>query len=154
MIAQSNFEEVIARYETAAAEFGRGDAGPVKEFSDRAADLTLMSGVGGCFKGWEEVTAHMEWAASHFSGATDWQYELVASGQSGDLGYAVVLEHETGTAVAGGDTAVARNLRATLIFRRRGNEWKLVHRHADPLAQPADPAAVFKGPRSSPAERT
>ena len=25
-------------------------------------------------------------------------------------------------------------LRVTLVYRRDGNEWRLVHRHADPLA--------------------
>ena len=145
MTTKTLFEDMVARYEAAAAHFGRGDPGPVKDFSARGADLTLMSGVGGCFKGWEEVSSHLDWAASHFSGDTEWDYELLAWGQDGDLGYAVVLEHEHGTVVAGRESSVARNLRATLIFRRRDGEWKLVHRHADPLAEAMDPADVFKG---------
>jgi predicted ester cyclase len=64
-----------------------------------------------------------------------------------------VLEHETGTAVTGGDRAVSRNLRATLIFRRRGEEWKLIHRHADPLAEAMNPANVFGKASSSEAEQ-
>jgi ketosteroid isomerase-like protein len=27
-------------------------------------------------------------------------------------------------------------LRATLVFRREGSDWRLVHRHADALVQP------------------
>jgi predicted ester cyclase/ketosteroid isomerase-like protein len=153
MTTETGFKDVVARYEAAAARFGTGDAGPVKEFSAHEADLTLMSGVGGCFTGWKEVITHLDWAASHFSAATDWDYELVAWGQSGDLGYAVVLEHEQGTAVAGGDPSVSRNLRTTLIFRRRGDEWKLIHRHADPLAEAMNPADVFGKASSSQTEQ-
>jgi predicted ester cyclase/ketosteroid isomerase-like protein len=153
MIAEPDFKDLIARYEAAAAQFGKGDAGPVKEFSARQADLTLMSGAGGCFKGWEDVTTHLDWAASHFSGATEWDYELLAWGKSGDLGYAVVLEHERGTTVAGGDTGVSRNLRATLVFRRRGEEWKLIHRHADPMAETMNLADLFREASSTETEQ-
>jgi len=153
MIGDRDFKDLVARYEAAAARFGRGEAGPVKEFCAEEADLTLMSGVGGCFRGWEDVTTHLDWAASHFSGATGWEYELLAWGQSGDIGYAVVLEHEQGTAIAGGDRSVSRNLRATLIFGRRQDEWKLIHRHADPLAEAMNPADVFPKASSSEAEQ-
>ncbi len=153
MTAEMDLRSLIARYEAAAAQFGRGDAGPVKEFSAHETDLTLMSGVGGCFKGWEDVTTHLDWAASHFSGVTEWNYELLAWGESGDIGYAVVLEHERGTAVAGGDRAVPRNLRATLIFRRREKEWKLIHRHADPMAEAMNPANLFRTASSSETEQ-
>ena len=149
MTTETDFKDLVARYEAAAGQFGRGDAGPVKEFLAQEADVTLMSGVGGCFKGWEDVTTHLDWAASHFSGATEWDYELLAWGQSGDIGYAVVLEHERGTAVVGGDRSVPRNLRTSLIFRRLGEEWKVIHRHADPLAEARNPADVFTKASSS-----
>lgn len=148
MIQTKDFQDLVARYEAAAAYFGKGNAGPVKEFCAREADLTLMGGAGGCVKGWEEVTSHMDWAASHFSGATDWQYELLAGGLSGDIGYAVVIEHERGADVKGGDRSVARSLRSTVIFRRYGHEWKMIHRHADPMVSVINPADLFKADSS------
>jgi hypothetical protein len=30
-------------------------------------------------------------------------------------------------------------LRITLVFRREGDEWRLLHRHADPLTRPINP---------------
>jgi hypothetical protein len=38
--------------------------------------------------------------------------------------------------------------RTTLVFRRDRDEWRLVHRHADPLTRPIDPnlfAAIARG---------
>jgi len=40
------------------------------------------------------------------------------------------------------------SLRITLVFRREDGEWRLVHRHADPLTRPIEPglfAALARG---------
>jgi ketosteroid isomerase-like protein len=40
------------------------------------------------------------------------------------------------------------SLRVTLVFRRDGSEWRLVHRHADPLVRGISPellAAIARG---------
>ena len=49
-----------------------------------------------------------------------------------DLGYVVQLERHEGILVARDESEVVE-LRVTMIFRREGNGWRVVHRHADPV---------------------
>jgi ketosteroid isomerase-like protein len=80
--------------------------------------------------GWTEIRQVFESLASRFSNGT-YEYEVIAAGASGDLGYVVGIEHST--ASVGGATPEAYDLRVTEVFRREDGEWKVVHRHADPM---------------------
>ena len=144
MTEEQDFLTCLQRYEDAASRFGTGDAEPVKAFF-AGGDVTLLSGVGGYFRGWEDVSSHLDRAASQFSGTTEHAgtYEPIHTGVDGELAYAVVIERVKGVDVAGGDSSVIRELRATLIFRRQNGEWKLIHRHADPLARERSAAELF-----------
>jgi len=55
----------------------------------------------------------------------------VQSYTSGELVVLVVIERQHGE--VGGLPDQDLSLRVTLVFRRDGAEWRLVHRHADPL---------------------
>jgi len=57
--------------------------------------------------------------------------ELVQSYASGDIVVLVVIERQHGE--VGGLPDQDWSLRVTLVFRREGSQWRLVHRHADPL---------------------
>jgi ketosteroid isomerase-like protein len=80
--------------------------------------------------GWNEIAPAFEWLASTFSHGAPADYELVAAGASGDLGYMAGFEHTTVS--MGGEPRKSYTLRVTLVFRRENGEWKVVHRHADP----------------------
>jgi ketosteroid isomerase-like protein len=70
-------------------------------------------------------------ATARFFQNGDAELELVDSYASGDLVVLVAIERQHGE--VGGLPDQDWSLRVTLVYRREGSEWRLVHRHADPL---------------------
>lgn len=81
--------------------------------------------------GWAEVGPTFDWLASNFSNCESFEYEVVAAGVSGELAYIAGIEHTT--ASVGGAPPVPYSLRVTTVLRREHGEWKVVHRHGDPV---------------------
>ena len=67
----------------------------------------------------------------------------MSSGQSGDLAYTISIERSE-VRIIGQDKPAAMPLRVTHLFRKEDGEWKMIHRHADPLIDKTAPAAVIK----------
>jgi ketosteroid isomerase-like protein len=74
---------------------------------------------------WKRSTGH---PASY----TRREHEVIAAGASADLAYIVAFEHTTASIC--GSPPLCYTLRATTVCRREAGEWKVVHRHADPVA--------------------
>jgi ketosteroid isomerase-like protein len=110
-------------------------AGDIDGFLERvppAEDFTLMSPFGGTPKhGFDWSREHRDEMARFFQSGTLDQ-EFVASYASGDL--VVLVTIERARAAVGGLPEQNWGLRVTQVFRRDGTEWRLEHRHADPLA--------------------
>ena len=84
------------------------------------------------------------WARTFRDGQAD--VEVFGAYASGDLAVLVAVERQRGT--VGELPAQDWSLRITLVFRREGDEWRLLHRHADPLTRPLNPelmAAFARG---------
>ena len=79
----------------------------------------------------DEIASVFEGLARRFSNCESFEYEVVAADASGDLGYIVGVEHTT--ASVGGARPAPSSLRVTTVLRRDDGEWKVVHRHADPV---------------------
>jgi ketosteroid isomerase-like protein len=107
-----------------------GDAGPRIAIWSHHDPVTVLGAVRSAV-GWSEVEPAFEWLASRFSGCQSFEYEVIAAGTSGDLAYVVGTEHTI--ASVGSDPPLPYELRVTTIFRREDGEWKVVHRHADPM---------------------
>jgi ketosteroid isomerase-like protein len=70
--------------------------------------------------------------ARTFTGSRGIRYDVLAAECSGDLGYVVALEHNTGVVTDTGTRDYT--LRVTTVLRREHGDWKVVHRHGDELA--------------------
>ncbi|HVL94452.1 MAG TPA: nuclear transport factor 2 family protein [Solirubrobacteraceae bacterium] len=109
-----------------------GDAGPRIALWTRNEPVTLFGALRSN-TGWPEIRSTFEWLAERFSNCQSFEYEVIAAGASGDLGYIAGIEHTT--AAVGDAAPQAYTLRVTTVFRREDGEWKVVHRHADPVPE-------------------
>jgi ketosteroid isomerase-like protein len=70
-------------------------------------------------------------------------FDRVAAYETAEL--ACVVEVERFQAKVGGsEESVSVGLRVTNVFRRENGDWKLVHRHADPITTPQPPESVVR----------
>jgi ketosteroid isomerase-like protein len=132
-ITESELAELVARMGEAADAYIRGDHLHYFSLFDHPDDYTLMPPSGGetrhRFEPSEEAVAE----SSRFFASGEARLELERSYVSGDLVVLVAVERQHGE--VGGLPDQDMSLRVTIVFRRAGDRWQIVHRHADPLVR-------------------
>ena len=140
MASVDDLDEVLEQFHQGQGEFARGNPEPCKRFFSHKEDVTLNNPLSPPARGWEEVAATMDRGAAPFRDGDATSFETIAKYVTAELAY--VVETERGEAKVGAsDEMTPWALRATMIFRpEEDGEWKIVHRHADPItsAQPAE----------------
>jgi ketosteroid isomerase-like protein len=132
MSAVDDVDELLERYDLALDEFYKGNPQPVQSLWSHREDVTLAPPFGPPTHGWEEVAASMERGASNFTDGENVGFEIVESYVTTELAH--VLRVERAKAKVGGSEEVApMALRVTMVLRPEGGEWKVMHRHADPI---------------------
>ncbi len=126
--------DVLPDYFAAEKALRNGDAEPRKAMWSHEDPVTVF-GAAVAKPGWAEIEPMFDWLASGFTDGRQSEHDIVAAGASGDLAYIVAFEHTT--ASVAGAPAEPYTLRVTTIFRRERGAWKVVHRHGDPLDDPA-----------------
>ena len=134
-----DFDEVVEHYQRALGEFVKGNPELNKMVFSHQEDVTLANPLGPAVRGWEQVAATMERAASQLREGEVTGFEIVAKYVTPDLAYIVWVERAKAK-LGGRQDIVPIDLRVTTIFRPEDGVWKVVHRHADPIttAQPAE----------------
>ena len=137
---------MIARWSEAAQLYMDGDLRGYAAIARHAEDYTLLPPNGGDARsGFDGSDEAVEWTARTFQGGHA-ELEVFKTYRSGDLAVLVAVERQAGT--VGDLPSQDWSLRITLVFRREGTDWRLVHRHADPLVRPVKPelfAAIARG---------
>ena len=138
-----DFATAVAETGRAVGAFVGGDPKPYVSRWAQGPHVTIFGGWGDHEHGWDEVGPRLDWAAELFVGGRTDQHVLEMH-CSGDLGYTVSLERGHAH-LAGQDAAAPMVLRVTHIYRRIDGEWRVVHRHADPLTTKTAVDAVLAG---------
>jgi ketosteroid isomerase-like protein len=128
-----DLDAVIASVREALREFAKGNPGPLKALFSHGDDVTLANPFGPAVRGWQRASEALDYASSRFREGDVTSFETIASYTSPDL--ASLHEVERWQAKVGeSDDIASWDLRVTSTYRRDGDTWKLVHRHADPIA--------------------
>ena len=140
----SDFDQVIEDSHEALAEFVKGNPEPLKDMYSHRDDVSLANPFGPAVRGWKQAGETMERAASNYRDGEATEFESVAKYVTAELAYIVEVERYKAR-VGGSAEIVAIALRVTSILRPEDGVWKIVHRHADPIASSRPAESVVQG---------
>ena len=150
MSAVDDVDQLIERLRLAMDEFQKGNPKPTQELFSHREDVTLAnpfgpaaSEIGPVAHGWEQVAKTQEHAASTSRDGELVSVEVVEKHVTPELAYIVEIERAKAK-IGGREDITPLALRATMIFRPEDGEWKIVHRHADPITTPQPAESVIQ----------
>ena len=108
-----------------------GDAAPRRALWSRHEPVSVL-GARRSAHGQQEIGELFAALASGFSDCTSYVFDLQACDVMDGMAYTAGLEH---TSVQIDGQPRTYTLRATQVYRRESGEWRVAHRHADPVAE-------------------
>ena len=133
-VTDAEVDELVELMSEAGSAYIGGDIRRYFALMNHADDFTLMDPFGGETTRGSVVTEERIAELEEMFRGGECTLDVVETYASGDLAVLVVVERQQGE--VGPYPAQDWSLRATLVFRREGSTWRLVHRHADPLVHP------------------
>ena len=130
-VTEEEIAGLVRRTAAAESAFMRGDMATYLSQVAHAEDYTLMAPFGGPPGRGFDASPERLAELSRFFRAGAAELELVQAYASGGLVVLAMVLHQRGE--VGGLPEQDWPLRVTQVYRRDGAEWRLVHRHADPL---------------------
>ncbi len=143
MAAVDDVDELIEQFHLASDEFLKGNPEHTKKLFSHREDVTLANPFGPPAHGWERVAEVMDHAASQVRDGEFVGSETIAKHVTAELAYVVRIERAKAKVGGRGDITPFA-LRVTMIFRAEDGEWKIVHRHADPITAPRPAESVIQ----------
>jgi ketosteroid isomerase-like protein len=122
---------VWPQFTLAQGELLKGNPEHAKNLCSHRSDVTLANPLGPVVRGWEQVAAATDHAASQFRDGEIVDVEAATKCVTPELAYIVRVERSK--AKVGGQEAVTTiSLRVTMIMRPEDGVWKIVHRQGRP----------------------
>ncbi len=143
MAAVAGLDEVVEQCQLALGEFVKGNPEPMQMMFSHREDVSLANPFGPAVRGWEQVAATMERAASNLRDGEISRFETIAKYVTPELACVVWVER-TRAKVGGREDFAPIALRVTTTFRPEEGTWKVVHRHADPLTAPQSAESLLQ----------
>jgi ketosteroid isomerase-like protein len=142
MTNSNALEQFLDQYHRGMDEFMRGSCEGVKPLFSRSDDVTLGNPFGPVAKGWDRVVDAMERAAQNYRDGEAVGFDNISTVVTGEMAYLVEVERLKAT-VGGRAEASDLALRVTTILLLEQGNWRIVHRHADPINAPRPPESVL-----------
>ena len=130
-VAGKNVAALLTRSAEGNAALMRGDVESYRSLVTLADDFILMSPFGGAPTRGSNMTSDRWDAMARFFKNGTFAQEVVQCYGSADMIVLAIIERTH--VEVGGLPAQDWALRVTLVYRRDGADWRLAHRHADPL---------------------
>jgi ketosteroid isomerase-like protein len=127
-----DLDVVVEQSHLALGEFVMGNPEPLKAMYSHRDDVTLANPFGPARRGWQQVAATMERAATYYRDGEVDRFDSVATYSTPELAYIVEVERYRAK-IGESEEVTPVALRVTSIFRPEDGTWKIVHRHADPI---------------------
>ena len=131
----SDLDLVIEQYHRALDAIVRGDSGLQKKMFSGREDVSLANPIGPPVRGRSAVEQAMDRAVSQLREGEPTTFERISEYIGTEPAYIVEIER-TQAKVGGADELSRISLRVTTIFRLEDGDWKVIHRHADPITSP------------------
>lgn len=130
-----SFDSFMRKRTEAARAYVNGDAAPLDRIVAQSGPASFFPPNGGSERGAKEVSARYDRDARSFGKGGETQLEVLQSASAGDVGFWTGFQSAQ-VKMGNGSEPVTMKLRITELFRCIVGEWKMVHRHADPMAEP------------------
>jgi ketosteroid isomerase-like protein len=130
-----DFRRFMKEREKAANAYTQGDPAPLRQMTTMRDPATFFSPGGGAKTGAVAVAEGYVKDAAVFDKGSEGNFQILQMDASQGIGWWSGFQRAK-VRMKGKAEPVRVSLRVTEVFRREENVWKLVHRHADSLAEP------------------
>ena len=128
-----DFKKFMKQREEASRAFVNGDIAPLDRIATRISPATIFGPRGDTVEGADRVNAANMSGATSFDPGGESSFEILHMAANDGIAFWAGIQRST-VRMPDKDEAIPMDLRVTEVFRREDDKWKLVHRHADPLA--------------------